>query len=321
MAKLHIARETALHIYSNLQSWFTKVSRFGYNRSSQTFSAGDIQRLAYEVIIVARGLEVAVNSSERAIVKQMNRLFEFIGESALIGYGAFRYIFTGDFSIRDTLSQMALIGVNSLPIVLVTTAFSGAVLSLYTSQTLVQWGLGSLVGGTVSLSVARELAPVLTAVVVAARAGSAIAAEIGTMKVTEQIDALRSLATSPIQYLAVPRFLALVIMLPVLTMLGMVVGSYGGYVVAVANGVTGPSFLSSTQTWLVVYDVTMGLLKTVFFGAFIAVVGTQQGLSASGGAAGVGKCTMNSVVYSMILIYISNYILASIMFGGPARGY
>lgn len=254
-------------------------------------------------------------------MRHINSFFGFVGEATLVAGGAMRKIIQGEISVRDTVSQMASIGVNSIPIVVVTTAFSGAVLALYTTQLLVQYGAGNLVGGGISLSVARELAPVLTAVVVAARAGSAIAAEIGTMKVTEQIDALRSLGTSPIQYLVVPRFLALVIMLPVLTMMGMIIGSFGGYVVATMNGVSGATFLNSTRVWVDVYDVAMGLLKTVFFGAFIATVGTQQGLATTGGAAGVGNRTMNAVVLSMILIYISNFFLAYIMFGGKTPGF
>ncbi len=270
---------------------------------------------------VTNGFDLAVGASERAIMRRINSFFGFIGEATIVAGGAFKRIIQGDISVRDTIVQMAHIGVNSIPIVVVTTAFSGAVLALYTTQLLVQYGAGNLVGGGVSLSVTRELAPVLTGIVVAARAGSAIAAEIGTMKVTEQIDALRSLGTSPIQYLAVPRLLALVIMLPVLTMIGMIIGSFGGYVVATMNGVSGGSFLSSTRVWLDVYDVLMGLIKTVFFGAFIATVGTQQGLAASGGAAGVGRRTMNSVVISMILIYISNFFLAYVMFGGKTPGF
>ena len=264
---------------------------------------------------MTNGLESAIDASGRAVLRQINSFFEFIGEATMIASGAIRRIVLGDISIKDTVSHMASIGVNSIPIVLVTTAFSGAVLALYTAQLFVAYGASGLVGGGISLSIARELAPVLTAVVVAARAGSAIAAEIGTMKVTEQVDALRSLGASPIQYLVVPRFVALVVMLPVLTILGMVVGSFGGYVVALANGVTSTSFLDSTRQWVQLYDVLMGLLKTVFFGAFIATVGTQQGLAATGGAAGVGKNTMNAVVISMILIYISNYFLAYFMFG------
>lgn len=259
--------------------------------------------------------------SRRPAFRGIAAIFEFIGDASMIFWQALLRIFAGDVSLGDSLSQMASIGVNSLPIVVITATFSGAVLALYESQLLVQWGVGSLVGGGVSLSVVRELAPALTAVVVAARAGSAITAEIGTMKVTEQIDALRAMATSPIQYLAVPRLIALVVMLPVLTMFGMVIGTFGGYIVAVRNGVTGASFLYSTQTWLHPHDVEMGLLKTAVFGIFIATVSVQQGLSAKDGAAGVGKNTMNSVVISMVLIYISNYFLASLMFGSNPSAF
>ncbi|MBP6963446.1 MAG: ABC transporter permease [Armatimonadetes bacterium] len=270
---------------------------------------------------MTNGCELASDASERAMGKSVGGFLEFIGEATLVGGGAIRRILQADVSLRDTICQMAAVGVNSIPIVVVTTAFSGAVLALYTTQLLVQYGAGNLVGGGVSLSVTRELAPVLTAIVVAARAGSAIAAEIGTMKVTEQIDALRSMGTSPIQYLAAPRLLALVIMLPVLTMMGMIVGSFGGYLVATMNGVSGSSCLNSTRIWLDFYDVAMGLLKTVFFGAFIAIAGTQQGLATSGGAAGVGRRTMNAVVISMILIYISNFFLAYVMFGRNTPGF
>jgi phospholipid/cholesterol/gamma-HCH transport system permease protein len=141
------------------------------------------------------------------------------------------------------------------------------------------------------------------------------------MKVTDQIDALRSMGTSPIQYLVVPRLIALVTMMPVLAIFGMVVGTFGGYVVAVRNGITGASFWDSTRVWVGIYDVLMGMLKTVVFGVFIATVSTQQGLSATGGAAGVGRNTMKAVVISMILIYISNYFLASVMFGTTTPGF
>lgn len=270
---------------------------------------------------MTNGFGRAVDASERAIYKQIYAFLEFIGDVTLVGGSTIKRIVMGDFSFKDTLVHMADAGVNSIPIVLVTTAFSGAVLALYMAQLLKQYGAGSLVGGGVALSIARELAPVLTGVVVSARAGSAMAAEIGTMKVTDQIDALRSMGTSPIQYLVVPRFVALIIMMPVLAMFGMVIGTLGGYVVAEANGITGASFLDSARIWVVVYDVVMGLLKTVFFGAFIAIVSTQQGLSASGGAAGVGRNTMKAVVISMILIYIANYFLATLMFGNRTPGF
>lgn len=272
-------------------------------------------------LMVANTLASAIDTSAKTSFRSIRNFFEFFGEAAIIFAEATKRIATGDVSIRDTINQMASIGVNSIPIVLVTTACSGAVFALYSADLFVAYGAGSLVGGAVSISIARELAPVLAAIVVAARAGSAIAAEIGTMKVTEQIDALRSLGTSPIQYLVVPRLLALVIMLPVVTMLGMVMGSLGGYVVALANGVPGVSYLDSTHVWLKLHDVLMGLLKTIFFGIFIAIVGAQQGMAATGGAAGVGRNTMSAVVISMILIYVSNYFLAFVMFGGGTPGF
>jgi phospholipid/cholesterol/gamma-HCH transport system permease protein len=157
---------------------------------------------------------------------------------------------------------------------------------------------------------------VLTAVVMAARSGSAIAAELGSMKVTEQIDALRALAVSPVRYLVVPRLLAGVVMLPALTAIADLVGTTGGYIVAVMNGVAGGGFLSTLKTQVVPYDVFMGMLKTVFFAVVIVVVGAQQGLRTSGGATGVGKSTTSSVVISIVVIYILNFFLAYVMFGG-----
>src|SRR5690606_18581206 len=142
------------------------------------------------------------------------------------------FLASGALEGRETVRQMSLIGVNSLPIALITTAFSAAVLSLQSAVQLVRVGQGVYGGGLVAASVAREVAPVLTGVVVAARAGAAIAAEVGTMKVTEQVDALRALAVHPVEYLVVPRFLALVLMLPVLTLYADVVGNIAGYLVA-----------------------------------------------------------------------------------------
>ncbi len=248
--------------------------------------------------------------------RTLNKFFDFIGESFLLICRTARFVFKGTVDVRDTLNQMAFIGVASLPIVLITVAFSGAVLALYMSQILVRWGLGSYTGAIVGVSIVREIAPVLTSVVVAARAGSAIAAEIGSMKVTEQIDALRALAVSPVQYLVAPRLLAGILMLPVLTILADIVGTAGGYFVAVMNGVAGGGFLGSLKAQVVPYDVVMGLVKTVFFAAVIVIVGAQQGLLTSGGATGVGKATTNAVVISIVIIYILNFLLAYVMFGG-----
>jgi phospholipid/cholesterol/gamma-HCH transport system permease protein len=243
-------------------------------------------------------------------------LFEFIGENGILLGQTLRFLVSGALGGVETIRQMSLIGVNSLPIALVTTAFSAAVLSLQSSAQSVKFGLGSLVGGLVSVSVTREVAPVLTGVVVAARVGSAIAAELGTMKVTEQVDALRALAVHPTEYLVVPRFLACVLMLPILTMYGMAIGVLAGYVVAVVQGVSGGGYIASatSSTFVKVSDVILGLSKTIAFGAIIAMVGCQQGLRTRGGAAGVGKSTTNAVVLSIMLIYIANYFLSQVMF-------
>jgi phospholipid/cholesterol/gamma-HCH transport system permease protein len=244
------------------------------------------------------------------------RFFEFIGEFSMLLGSAVRFVGRGAIDLQDTISQMAFIGAASLPIVLITVAFSGAVLALYMSQLVVRWGFGSYTGGVVGVSIAREIAPVLTAVVVAARSGSAIAAELGSMRVTEQIDALRALAVSPVRYLVVPRLVAAIVVLPALTALADVVGTFGGYVVAVVNGVASGGFVSTLKSQVVPYDMTMGMIKTVFFGIVIVVVGAQQGMQTSGGATGVGKSTTNAVVISIVIIYILNFFLAYVMFGG-----
>ena len=261
-------------------------------------------------------LAAVVSMPGELTYQTLNKFFEFIGEAFLLIGSSLRFIARGAIDVRDTLAQMALIGVASLPIVLITVAFSGAVLALYMSQIVVRWGLGSYTGAVVGVSVVREIAPVLTAVVVAARSGSAIAAEIGSMKVTEQIDALRALAVSPVQYLVVPRLVAAIVMLPLLTILADIVGMTGGWLVAVVNGVAGGGFIGTLKAQVVPYDVLMGMVKTVFFAGVIVIVGAQQGLLTTGGATGVGKSTTNSVVISIVIIYILNFFLAYVMFGG-----
>ena len=248
--------------------------------------------------------------------RTLNEFFLFIGEFSILLARAWRFILKGAVDLRDTVNQMAFIGVASLPIVIVTVAFSGAVLSLYMAQLVVRWGLGSYTGAVVGLSIAREIGPVLTSVVVAARSGSAIAAELGSMKVTEQIDALRALAVSPVQYLVVPRLLAGIVMLPVLAVFADIVGTAAGYLIAVTNGVAGGGYISSLKAQVLPYDVVMGLVKTVFFAVIIVIVGAQQGLRTAGGATGVGRSTTNAVVISIVIIYVLNFFLAYVMFGG-----
>ena len=242
-------------------------------------------------------------------------LLTYLGEIALLLGQASRALVRQRLDARDLFDQMAAIGVNSVPIAMLTSLASGAVIALYFTPFLMQYGAGSFVGGVVALAIARELTPVLTGVVVAARAGSQIAAEIGTMKVTEQIDALRALAVSPVQYLVVPRILAALVMLPVVCALADAMGILGGYLVAVhQEHLPAALFPTSIQQNLVPLDFLKGMFKTVVFGLIVALVGCHQGLKTEGGATEVGRATTNTVVLSIVLIYITNYFLAYLLF-------
>jgi phospholipid/cholesterol/gamma-HCH transport system permease protein len=178
----------------------------------------------------------------------------------------------------------------------------------------VKYGASSLAGGTVGLAVCREIAPVLAGIMVAARCGSAMAAQIGTMAVTEQIDALRALSVHPTNYLVIPRIIATVIMLPVLCIIGVYAGIFGGYLVALSGGVTHGSFLLSLKQFVEPWDYLAGMIKTGVFGLIISLVACQQGMRTKNGAVGVGGATTNTVVISMVLIYMANYFLASALY-------
>ncbi len=216
----------------------------------------------------------------------------------------------------ETLSQCYLLGVQSLVIVLLTSLFTGMVFSLESANQAVQYGVGSLVGGAVAYTSVRELGPMLSAVVVAGRVGAAIAAEIGSMVVTEQIEALRSMSLPPVRFLVVPRLLAMVIMLPLLAIFADVVSVVGGMWIANTYAHIGSAdFLSSARQAIGFPDVIKGLFKSVIFGMIIALVGAYQGLKTRGGAAGVGLSTTNAVVTSIILIFVSNFIMSYMLYG------
>lgn len=216
---------------------------------------------------------------------------------------------------REVLRQMALLGADSLPIVMMTILCTGMVISVQTAKEFVRFGAGSSVGGIVAIAMGRELVPVLTGVVVAGRIGAAIAAEIGTMKVTEQIDALRVMAANPISYLVAPRFIAIVLMMPVLVVFSNIVGNLGGWLVAhYYAGISSFSYTNSIKTLAEIYDVVGGMMKSSFFGAIIAIVGCYKGLNAPNGAEGVGLATTASVVLSIILIFIANYFLSILIY-------
>lgn len=243
--------------------------------------------------------------------------FHYCGEvSQLLGQSLW-YILRLKVPVRLTIQQMSLIGVNSLSIVFLTITFTGMVIALQTASEFARFGAGQFVGAMVAVAMAREIAPALTGVVVAGRAGSAIAAELGTMAVSEQIDALRAMAVSPIYYLAVPRLLACILMLPLLTIFANLSGIGGGYLVAVHfSGINPHDFFESATTFLRLHEFVFGLLKASVFGAIICMVSCHQGLTTREGAFGVGKATTNSVVLSMIFTFIANTFLSVLMFGG-----
>lgn len=237
----------------------------------------------------------------------------FLGEVAILTGQTFRWIVRGGIDVRDLVTQMALIGADSIWIVLVITAATGAVFALYTTTLALKIGFTQFVGGTMSYGFLNELGPVLGGVAFASRAGAAIAAEIGSMVVTEQIDALRSMAISPVRYLVVPRVLAGIIMLPLLTVLADVAGVYGGYLTSVSKGVPAQAFWDSVRQFTVTGDLYNGLYKSVVFGFLVGIVACQQGLKTKGGATGVGKATTSSVVLCVVLIFIADFFMAQIL--------
>lgn len=238
----------------------------------------------------------------------------FVGETTSIFFDAIRRFPHRPFEFRETIHQMAFIGVASVPIVALTGFFSGAVLSLYLSQFLSTYGASGFVGATVGLSVTREIGPVIAGIMVAARCGSAMSAQIASMAVTEQIDALRMLSVHPTNYLVLPRLLAGVLMLPVLSLICMWSGVFGGLLVAATEGVPFNAFLQSLQQFVQPDDILRGMAKTPWFGLITALVACQQGFRTTNGAVGVGRATTNTVVIAMVLIYMANFLLARLMY-------
>ncbi len=221
----------------------------------------------------------------------------------------------GKVEWANVFRQMVLIGVQALPMAIIASCFMSGVITLYITPLMMQYGVASLVGGSVTLAVTREIGPIVTGVVVAARSASAIAAEIGSMKVTEQIDALRALSVPPVQYLVAPRIIASVLMMPVLTMIAVAAGIAGGYLVALGLGVPSQNYIMSIRELTTTKDIFTGLGKTCVFGLIISVVGCRTGLRTSGGATGVGLSTTNSVVIGVLSIFVVNFIMAYLFFG------
>ena len=219
------------------------------------------------------------------------------------------------YRIRNLFVAMEFVGVGSLFIVMLTGLFTGAVFALQGAGAFRLFNAESLVGPTVGLSLARELSPVLTGLMVTGRAGSGIATELGTMRVTEQIDALYTMAVNPVQYLVVPRFIAGLVMVPMLSVLFTMVGMIGCYFVGVVLLNIDEGIFIEKVRWFVDYrDITSGLIKACVFGGILTMVGCYKGFFASGGARGVGLATTQSVVVSSVLILIADYFLTALMF-------
>ena len=231
---------------------------------------------------------------------------EAIGKSRINGY----------ITVSDkALEQAKKIGVDSLPIISLVALFIGIILALQTAILMQRLGSEMYIASIVALSVMRELGPVITALVVAGRVGASITAEIGTMNVTEQIDALEAMATNPVQYLVVPRFLALIFMLPILTLYADIIGIFGGYLICVHKlHIASTMYLNITFDALLIKDLFTGLFKTVFFGMLIAFVACYEGLNVRGGAEGVGKVTRDSVVTSFLLIIIADCFFTALFY-------
>lgn len=210
---------------------------------------------------------------------------------------------------------MEHIGVDSLAIVMLTGLSSGAVLAFQSYIGFKRFGAEEFIGPVVALSLTRELGPVLTGLMVTGRAGSAMTAEIGTMRITEQIDALQTLRLNVFQYLITPRLVATTIILPFLALFTMIIGVIGGYIIAtMVLGLNGVQFIKGIQRYVELSDVTKGLFKSAVFGLILSWVGSYKGYIAHGGARGVGIATTQSVVIGSIMILIANYFLTAILF-------
>lgn len=243
------------------------------------------------------------------------RFMEEVGRVIMLLIWTVIWILRPPYNFKNIFKQLEEVGLNSVPVVLITAVFTGMVLALQSYTGFRRFNAESLIGTVVALSMTRELGPVLTSLIVAGRIGSAMAAELGTMRVTEQIDALYSLATNPIKYLVVPRFLAGMIMLPILVIVADIVGIIGGYFVSVfVLNANSTIYINRTMDYLELNDIYSGLLKACVFGMIIALIGCYQGFYTEGGAEGVGKATTRSVVISSMLILISDYFLTAMLF-------
>lgn len=235
---------------------------------------------------------------------------EVLGSCVLLWGQTVRLVRAGRISLGATLRQADAVGVGSLPMAALTCVFTSAVLCLYVTDLFSRYGFNEFIGMLMGQVVVREMGPLLTAIVVASREGSRIAAELAAMKVTEQLDALRSLATDPVEYLVVPRYLGGLLAMPLLSLLSSMAGVAGAYPVAAARGVSSDVYWGSVMRGVSVSHVGGGLVKALLFGAIITIVASRTGLHTGFGAAAVGRSVTASVVLCILLVHIADFGLA-----------
>jgi len=250
----------------------------------------------------------AVGRGVLRFLEELGRFFAMLGRVLL-------WAPRPPYDFPELRRQMVRVGVNSIPVVFLTTLFTGMVLALQSYHAFAKFSATGLVGSVVALSLMQELSPVLSALMVTGRVGSSMAAEIGSMRITEQIDALKALATEPVQYLFVPRVLASVLMLPLLVVVGDVVGMYGGYFVAVQLLGSNPlTYYESSFQYVDLNDFTSGIIKAAVFGLIFSVVACVRGYYTTGGAEGVGRSTTQAVVVASLAILLTDFFLTRLLF-------
>jgi len=251
----------------------------------------------------------SVGNTVLRVFEQFGRFFQMLGRTAA-------WMVRPPYDVPELTRQMVRVGWDSIPVVLVTTLFTGMVLALQTFNGFARFHAENLVGSVVSLSLTRELSPVLVALMVTGRVGSAMAAELGSMRVTEQIDALTALGTEPVQYLIVPRVVAAILMMPLLVVLGDAVGMYGGYLVAVQLlGANPVSYVDNSFQFLhVKEDVVSGLIKAAAFGLIFSLIACVRGYDTTGGAEGVGRSTTRAVVAGSLTVLVVDFFLTKLLY-------
>lgn len=239
----------------------------------------------------------------------------YLGELSVLFWQTMCWAVTPPFKGNRFLAQAKRIGPGSFFISALVAFFVGMIIALQMAYQMVKLSAEIYIPNVVAVSLTRELAPVLTALIVAGRIGAGITAEIGSMTVTEQVDALKAFAVNPVKYLVVPRFFALIVMLPILTIFADLIGICGGYIICVYKlSISSPMYINMVLDSLTFKDIGTGLIKTIFFGMVIALVGCHQGLSVKGGADGVGKSTTVSVVRSFIMIIVTDCMFTTLFY-------